>query len=115
MVDFNRIYLDSEPLLEGPWPRLSQNLDNALKLAQRFGVEVVIPLAVERELEVHWMRELEGNIRSASKGMKKVRDECARSPVNKRCLLGAWVGEGVSWGDGLEDRRDNEDLVGAPR
>ena len=34
-----------------------------------------------------------------------------RSPVNKRCLRSARNGERVSWGDGLEDRQDDQDLA----
>lgn len=54
----NRVYFDSSVLRAENWPYLSSKLERLLGLADALEVRVLLPLAVERELENNWFRAL---------------------------------------------------------
>jgi PIN domain-containing protein len=62
MLEFNRIYLDSQPLRAGNWPLVSAKLQTVLQLAAAHGVCVCIPVPVESELEAQWFRDYEERV-----------------------------------------------------
>jgi hypothetical protein len=55
----NTIYLESSILVTAGWPRPSTELTNLMHMARMHGVGVIMPLAVEMELEERWIRETE--------------------------------------------------------
>lgn len=59
MALFNRVYLETNVLIRAKWPGLSTALENLLRLAQVLKVGVYLPLAVEVELEQHWIRDFD--------------------------------------------------------
>lgn len=58
-MSFNTIYFDSSILIAGGWPTLSGELTTLIVMAKTQKVEIIIPLAVEAELEERWVREVE--------------------------------------------------------
>jgi hypothetical protein len=58
VANFNRIYLDSNILIASNWPKLSAELENFFDLALLLDVKIVLPEALEIELEEHWIRNL---------------------------------------------------------
>lgn len=67
---FDRIYLDSEPMIAAGWPRISTELLNVLRFANVLGIGVFLPEATREELEAHWLRqavELLGKIGARSR------------------------------------------------
>jgi len=81
VLDFNRVYLETEPLLAGPWPRVSKALETALRLCQQFGVEIFLPAPVLEQLEAHWRRALNEALKAAAAGRSRVEKLCARVGV----------------------------------
>jgi hypothetical protein len=57
MASFKRIYLDTIPLLQAKWPKLSSLLETVLNLAKLENVEIYLPDPVEQELEKHLIRQ----------------------------------------------------------
>jgi hypothetical protein len=57
MPKFSRIYLDTNVLRKSKWPEISVALANLLSLASSMKVRVFLPVAVELEIEEHWIRE----------------------------------------------------------
>jgi len=70
MANLNRIYFDTNPLLEAGWPRLSSKLETLLTLAKHMNVAVFIPEPVEQELESHLQRNTRESIDKAVKNLK---------------------------------------------
>src|SRR5262249_27818984 len=56
---FQRLYFDSDVLIAAGWPRLSADLENLLEVSAASGIAVLLPAAVEVELERRWQRELD--------------------------------------------------------
>ena len=59
MNRFDHVYLDTNILIASNWPKLSAALENLFELAQVLAVKVLVPEAVEAELEQHWIRNLD--------------------------------------------------------
>jgi len=59
-----RIYLDTNILIRERWPEISVRLRGMLNLTRVLQVSVVLPEAVEREIEAHWFRELKNELTS---------------------------------------------------
>jgi len=64
VLDFNTLYLDTNVLTESNWPSLSVRLETLLSLALLCKVAVVIPEAVEKEAEDHWLRNIRNSVAS---------------------------------------------------
>jgi hypothetical protein len=66
MLEFQYIYLDSNPLLAAGWPRITEKLQTISELAKFHHLPLFLPVSVEEELEQHWIRDLsdkEGRIK----------------------------------------------------
>jgi len=59
MDRFDHVYLDTNILIASNWPKLSAALENLFELAQVLAVKVLVPEAVQAELEQHWIRNLD--------------------------------------------------------
>lgn len=73
-LDFGRIYLDTQPLTQSQWPRISTGLENVFKLAHLLGVEVCIPQPVLDERRAQWQHDLDKHVGQ----LKSVRGEIAQ-------------------------------------
>ncbi len=62
MLNFQRIYFDSEPFVANGWPSLSARMRRVLELARSLSVSVYLPHAVREELEARWGAELQRHI-----------------------------------------------------
>jgi len=82
VLDFKRVYVDSEPLLAAPWPKFSKPLETALRLCQQFSVEVVLPAPVLEQLEAHWQRDLREALNTAAGSRSRVGRFFARVGLN---------------------------------
>lgn len=69
----NRIYFDTNILRTVQWPRLSSKLESVLGLARALVIDVLIPDAVEHELEAHWLREGNELSRKATSAISDLR------------------------------------------
>jgi hypothetical protein len=70
MADFTRIYIDSNILIASNWPKLSAAVENFLDLALVLNVKVLLPEAVEVELEEHWLRNLDKKYAGVDRSIK---------------------------------------------
>jgi len=74
MASFTRIYFDTNVLIAANWPNPSAALERLLGLAQVFKVAIVVPKAVEDELEAHWNRLFDEKSTKAKKALRTLKD-----------------------------------------
>lgn len=86
MLQFNRIYFDANPLIAAEWPRLSAKLEEVLQLAQIFRVALLLPQAVELELEEHWLREFDKKHDEVVSRMEKLEKHTANVVTDRATL-----------------------------
>ncbi len=78
-LGFSAIYFDTEPLRRSNWPDQSVILRNVFTVANRWGLDILIPEPVERQTEEQWLR----NVRSRSTKLESAAKDMNRfiSPV----------------------------------
>ena len=67
-----RLYLDTQPLVASQWPSASADLHALVAVAKSAGVPVIIPSAVEMELEAQFIREYREKQQAVSAAVRKL-------------------------------------------
>ncbi len=75
-VEFERIYFDTQPLMQSQWPMISTSLDNVLGLSGVFGVSLCIPQPVLDERKAQWFRDLAGKETALNGAYRSIQQYC---------------------------------------
>src|SRR5437867_4378340 len=86
MLRFRRLYIDTSVLIASNWPRISADLERTFQLCDLLNVKLVLPKAVEDELEIYWVETFRDKCRKANNANEELARYVSQA-VNHDCKL----------------------------